>query len=110
MAMPLIKSMNDKRHQASEKTMPFLDGGFYGGSGASKAVGERLFCWVLLGAASPAPPVIGALPYPPSRAGATTGSHLPQINHLPPLRASQCNQGAGKPLGHQGVKRLRQGK
>ena len=51
MTMPLIKSMNDKRQQASDKTMPFLDGGFYGGSGASKAVGERLFvgsCWELL--------------------------------------------------------------
>ena len=49
--MPLVESVKSKSKQALDKTMPFLDGGFYGGAGASKAVGERLFCWVLLGAA-----------------------------------------------------------
>ena len=99
--------------------MPFLDGAFYGGCCQQQS--RRWGSFLLGGAgqtqqqpsdpslpASSAPPVIGAAL--PSYAGATTGSHLPQINHLPPLRASQCNQGAGKPLGHQGVKRLRQGK
>ena len=83
---------------------------------ASRAGGGEVFCWVVLGKPSSHPTqasLLALLPRSlvlPSHAGATTGSHLPQINHLPPLRASQCNQGAGEPLGHQGVKRLRQGK
>ena len=95
--------------------MLFLDGAFYG-DWCQQSSGWGTF---LSGRALDSPPYSQpslalvprslVLPSPPMPA--TTGSHLPQINHLPPpVRASQCNQGAGKPLGHQGVKRLRQGK